>query len=268
MTSPFPSAPPLQLLLAAQAPLAARAQQAVPGWLTADEEARLAGMQHAARRQEFMACRWALRELLAAGSHAPDTPAGDWRLDAPEGRAPHLNAQHHGAATAAAAHLSLSHSGAWLACAVAPQPVGIDLEVKDIQSPGRRDVLALAAMACSPGELAQLQALDGGPARQRHFLQIWSLKEAYFKCTGTGVDFATIRRVECRPAGPAAPAQIPVAHARSWQGATTAEGHAVLLSVCVLPGAAGGMPPCALHQPDADIAWQGEGAWHLVALPG
>lgn len=264
MTSPSPSAPPLQLLLAAQAPLAARAQQAVPGWLTADEEARLAGMQHAARRQEFMACRRALRHLLAMGNN---TPAGDWRLDAPEGRAPHLNAQHHGAAAAAATHLSLSHSGAWLACAVAPQPVGIDLEVKDIQSPGRRDVLALAAMACSPGELAQLQALDDGPARQRHFLQIWSLKEAYFKCTGTGVDFATIRRIECRPADPVDPAQVLVAHASSWHGAT-AEGHAVLLSVCVLPGAAGAMPPSALHQPDAGIAWQGEGAWHLVALPG
>lgn len=264
MTSPFPSAPPLQLLLAAQAPLAARAQQAVPGWLTADEEARLAGMQHAARRQEFMACRWALRHLLAAGN---DIPASDWRLDAPEGRAPHLHAQHHGAAAAAATHLSLSHSGTWLACAVAPHPVGIDLEVQGIQRPGRRDVLALAAMACSPGELAQLQALDDGAARQRHFLQIWSLKEAYFKCTGTGVDFSAIRRVECRPVGPAAPAQVLVAHASSWHGAT-AQGHAVLLSVCVLPGAAGAMPPCALHQPGADIAWQGEGAWHLVALPG
>lgn len=263
MTSPSPSAPPLQLLLAAQAPLVARAQQAVPGWLTADEEARLAGMQHAARRQEFMACRWALRHLLAMGNR---TPASGWRLDAPEGRAPQLNAQHHGAAAAAATHLSLSHSGAWLACAVAPHSVGIDLEVKDIQSPGRRDVLALAAMACSPGEQAQLQALDG-PARQRHFLQIWSLKEAYFKCTGTGVDFSAIRRIECRPAGPVDPAQVLLAHARSWHGAT-ADGHAVLLSVCVLPGAAQAMPPCALHQPGADIAWQDEGAWHLVAWPG
>lgn len=266
MTSPSPSAPPLQLLLAAQAPLAARAQQAVPGWLTADEEARLAGMQHAARRQEFMACRWALRHLLAMGNH---TPAGDWRLDAPEGRAPHLNAKHHGAAAAAATHLSLSHSGAWLACAVAPQPVGIDLEVRDIQSPGRRDVLALAAMACSPGELAQLQALADGPARQRHFLQIWSLKEAYFKCTGTGVDFSAIRRIECRPVegtahGAALGQSEVLACARSWQG-TTGAGLDVLLSVCVL-GAEGALP-CALGV-DTWVHWRGHGDWWLVARPG
>lgn len=252
--------PALQLLLAAQAPLAARAQQQnAPEWLTESETARLAGMQHPARRQEFIACRYALRHLLAM---AHGTTADHWQLDAPEGRAPHLNAQHHGEEAAAATHLSLSHSGAWLACAAAPHPVGIDLEVKDLHT-SRRDVLALAGMACTPGELAQLQALDDGPARQRHFLQIWSLKEAYFKCTGTGVDFSAIRRIECQPAGLPIQGQV-LAHAKAWHGAT-AGGHAVLLSVCVL--GAGGLLPCSL-QVDADVAWQGEGDWRLVALPG
>ncbi|CAN7497164.1 4'-phosphopantetheinyl transferase superfamily protein [Acidovorax sp. LjRoot66] len=252
--------PALQLLLAAQAPLAARAQQQnAPEWLTESETARLAGMQHPARRQEFIACRYALRHQLAM---ARGTTPDHWRLDAPEGRAPHLNAQHHGDEAAAATHLSLSHSGAWLACAAAPHPVGIDLEVKDLHA-SRRDVLALAGMACTPGELAQLQALDDGPARQRHFLQIWSLKEAYFKCTGTGVDFAAIRRIESQPAGLPIQGQV-LAHARAWHGAT-AGGHAVLLSVCAL--GAGGLSPCSLAV-DADVAWQDEGDWRLVALPG
>lgn len=254
------STPALQLLLAAQAPLAAGARQRAPGWLTGSEEARLAGMQNPARREEFIACRYALRQLLAM---AHGTTADHWRLDAPEGRAPHLNAQHHGEEVTAATHLSLSHSAAYLACAAAPHPVGIDLEVKDLESSSRRDVLALAGMACTPGELAQLQPLDDGPARQRHFLQIWSLKEAYFKCMGTGVDFAAIRRIECQPAGLPSRGQVLV-HARAWQG-TTAGGHAVLLSVCVL--GAGGLPPCSL-QVDADVAWQGDGDWRLVALPG
>lgn len=257
MTTPVPA---LQLLLAAQAPMAARAQQQrAPGWLTESEAARLAGMQQPARREEFIACRYALRHLLAM---ARGTTPDHWRLDAPEGRAPHLNAQHHGDEAAAATHLSLSHSGAWLACAAAPHPVGIDLEVKDLHA-SRRDVLALAGMACTPGELAQLQALDDGPARQRHFLQIWSLKEAYFKCTGTGVDFAAIRRIECQPAGLPSQGQV-LAHASAWHGATGG-GHAVLLSVCVL--GPGGLPPCSL-QVDADVAWQGDGDWRLVALPG
>lgn len=250
----------LHLLLAAQAPLAARTQHMPPGWLSAGEQARLATLQHPARRAEFLACRHALRQLLALGSN---TSAGDWRLDAPEGRAPHLNAQHHGEQAAASTHLSLSHSGAYLACALGHgQPVGIDLEVKDLHA-GRRDVLALAAMACSPGELAQLQALDEGPARYRYFLQIWSLKEAYFKCTGTGVDFSAIRSIQCAPSGKPGQGQV-LAHARAWHGAT-AGGQAVLLSVCVL--GAGGLPPCSL-QVDADVAWQGEGDWRLVALPG
>lgn len=261
MAHPGPA--PLQLLLAAQAPLAAGAQQMAPGWLTGSEEARLAGMQQPARRQEFIACRHALRHLLAT---ATDTTAGDWRLDAPEGRAPHLNAQHHGQDAAASTHLSLSHSGGYLACAVGfGQPVGIDLEVKDAERAGRRDVLALAGMACTPGELAQLQALDSEPPRYRHFLQLWSLKEAYFKCTGSGVDFSTIRRIECRAAQQSGQGEV-LARAMAWHGAT-AGGHAVLLSVCVLPGA-GGLPPCSLTEADADIAWQAESAWHLVALPG
>lgn len=257
MTTPVPA---LQLLLAAQAPMAARAQQQrAPGWLTESEAARLAGMQQPARREEFIACRYALRHLLAM---ARGTTPDHWRLDAPEGRAPHLNAQHHGDEAAAATHLSLSHSGAWLACAAAPHPVGIDLEVKDLHA-SRRDVLALAGMACTPGEVAQLQALDDGPARQRHFLQIWSLKEAYFKCTGTGVDFAAIRRIESQPAGLPIQGQV-LAHARAWHGAT-AGGHAVLLSVCAL--GAGGLSPCSLAV-DADVAWQDEGDWRLAVLPG
>lgn len=253
------STPALQLLLAAQAPMAASAQHRAPGWLTESETARLAGMQHPARRQEFIACRYALRHLLAM---AHGTTADHWRLDAPEGRAPHLNAQHHGEEAAGSTHLSLSHSAAYLACAAAPHPVGIDLEVKDLHA-SRRDVLALAGMACTPGELAQLQALEDGSVRYGHFLQVWSLKEAYFKCTGTGVDFAAIRHIECQPAGLPSQGQI-LAHARAWHGAT-AGGHAVLLSVCVLR--AGGLPPCS-PAVDADIAWQGEGDWRLVALPG
>lgn len=238
--------------------MAARAQQLAPGWLTGSEQARLAALQQLARRQEFIACRYALRHLLATGS---STPAEHWRLDAPEGRAPQLNADHHGVDAAASTHLSLSHSGAYLACAVGSQPVGVDLEVKDLRA-GRRDVLALAGMACTPGELGQLQALDEGPARYRHFLQLWSLKEAYFKCTGTGVDFSVIRRIECRPAGQGDDEAQVLAHARAWHG-VMAGGHEVMLSVCVL--GAGGVPPCSL-QVDADVAWHGEGGWRLVAL--
>ncbi|WP_298211423.1 4'-phosphopantetheinyl transferase superfamily protein [Acidovorax sp.] len=153
----------------------------------------------------------------------------------------------------------MSHSGAYLACATGPQPVGIDLEVRDVRVV-KRDVLALAAMACSDWEMRQLRTIDCERSRYRLFLQWWSLKEAYFKCLGTGVNFASIRGIECRQADHGEGHAL--AQARSWRGKTAAD-HAVLLSVCVLDGA---VPPDALHV-DADIEWEEEGGWSLVAVP-
>ena len=246
----------LRLLLAVQAPLGARAQQLASGWLTDGEHARMAAMQRAARRQEFLACRYALRHLL---STARGTTTDHWRLDAPEGRAPHLNAQHHGVDAAAFTHLSLSHSGAYLACAVGSRPVGIDLEVKDVHVP-RRDVLALAAMACTDGEMEQLQATSCEALRYRSLLQIWSLKEAYFKGLGRGVDFSSIRCIECRPRHQGSGNVL--AYARSWLGITPT-GLDLLLSVCVFDD---DMPPFELHV-DANIEWHGTEDWSLVSAP-
>lgn len=251
-----PAAATLRLLLAAQPRMGGHAQRLAPGWLTQSEQSRLSGMRKSSRRQEFVACRYALRQLLAS---AHGIPAEHWRLDAPDGSPPTLNVSHHGADAAASTHLSLSHSDTYLACAAGPQPVGIDLEVKDLRVV-KRDVLALAAMACSDGEMRQLRGIDCERTRYRLFLQWWSLKEAYFKCLGTGLDFASIRSIECRPAdldeGRA------LAHARSWKGRTSAD-HAVLLSVCALEGP---VQPCALHV-DADIEWKEEGGWNLIAMP-
>lgn len=246
----------LSLLLAAQSRMWGHAQLLAPGWLTQSEQSRLSGMRKSSRHQEFVACRYALRQLLAT---AQGTNAGYWRLNGYEGSPPTLSASHHGADSAASTHLSLSHSGAYLACATGPQPVGIDLEVRDVRVV-KRDVLALAAMACSDWEMRQLRTIDCERSRYRLFLQWWSLKEAYFKCLGTGVSFASIRSMECRPADHGEGHVL--AQARSWRGKTS-DDHAVLLSVCVLDGA---VPPGALCV-DADIEWEEEGGWSLVAVP-
>ena len=243
-----------QLLVAAQATMWTQAQQLAPGWLTASELDRLAHIKRPQRRQEFVACRYALRSLLAT---ATDTPVEHWRLDAPEGSAPRLNAQHHGADAAASTHLTLSHSGSYVACGVAARPMGVDIEVEKLRS-SKRDPLALAALACSANEAQQLRAIDCELSRRRMFAQWWSLKEAYFKCIGTGIDFSSIQRVECRLATD--DVAHPLAHGTSWSGETML-GRGVVLSVCSLESSARSH---AFLGGD-DIEWHGQSDWVLVA---
>ncbi|MCD7856972.1 MAG: 4'-phosphopantetheinyl transferase superfamily protein [Clostridiales bacterium] len=69
-------------------------------------------------------------------------------------------------------HFNLSHAAGWAVCAVAPCPVGVDLE-------GERPLRANVARQFSPTEQAQLAALP--PAA---FFDLWVLKEAAAKCTG------------------------------------------------------------------------------------
>ena len=231
----------------------AHAQQLETGWLAASEQVRLASMQHPQRREEFVACRYALRSLLA---NATETTVEHWWLDAPEGRAPRLNAQRHGADAVAFTHLTLSHSGSYLACAVAAQPVGVDIEVENSRS-ANRDALALADLVCTVHEMRQLRAIDCELSRRRMFVQWWSLKEAYFKCIGTGVDFSYVQRIECRLAVDDAARAL--AHGRSWSGKTTL-GQDVVLSACAL---ARSTRPSAFLGGE-DIAWREQSDWVLV----
>lgn len=244
----------LQLLVATQAAMEAHAQRQEPGWLTASEQVRLATMQHPRRREEFVACRYALRSLLAT---ATKTSAERWWLDAPAGGRPRLNAQLHSAHAVASTHLTLSHSGGYLACAVAAQPVGVDIEVESSRS-SQRDALALAARACSAHEVQQMGAIDCEQSRRRMFVQWWSLKEAYFKCIGTGVDYSYIQRIDCRLA--VNDAARPLAHGRSWAG-KTALGQDVVLSACFLDRSA--RPDAVLD--GGGISWREQSEWVLVA---
>lgn len=232
-----------------------QAPQVVSSWLTESEQARLGAILQASRRREFIACRYALRQLLAA---ANGTDADYWQLDAIEGRAPHLNASHHGAEVAASTFLSLSHSGMHLACAVGSDPVGVDLEM-DAARRRKRDLSALAAVACTDQEIKQLALITSESARHRRFMQWWTLKEAFFKRSGVGLSFASIRSVECRPS--AAGDELQHLQARSWLGAVEG-GHHVFLSVCA---AQSGIRSCQLTA-DSSIKWLEVSDWSLIAL--
>lgn len=72
-------------------------------------------------------------------------------------------------------NFNISHSGDWVICAVSENEIGIDIEKKRHVNPR-----AAEKFACT-GELEYISSHENG------FFEIWTLKEAYFKCIGTGL---------------------------------------------------------------------------------
>ena len=159
-------------------------------WLSDDETSRLQTMTSPTRRRSFLAGHWRARELM-----------GDWLQVDPrrimlqrhdDGR-PRLEVD----GDASPLSLSLSHSGDWLAIALATVPVGIDVEVPSRQ----RDLRGLARFAFSPDEVARLNALDvsDDAGYSAAFHRMWTLKEARGKRSGTGLLPGESRRVTSLP---------------------------------------------------------------------
>ncbi len=137
-------------------------------WLSSGEQARLASLSRPARRQQFIACRWLLRQLMLWAYPEAERV---WPFTAQSNQAPGLSTQPN-------LFFSLSHSGQMLLAAVSEQPVGVDLE-RWQASRSRRE---LADQFCHPEELQAL-ALLGPLAAERRLLEYWSLKEAWGKRT-------------------------------------------------------------------------------------
>lgn len=249
---------PWGLLLAPHAAMAAHAQGRPPGWLSASEMQRLAALRSAARQSVFVGCRHALRLLLAQD----DGQSAHWHLGSAAERGPWVERGPCSGGEGALPQLSLSHSGAWLACAKAPVAVGVDIEVHTGQR--MRDVRALADMVCSPAEQAWLLALP--PAMQQQgFVQLWCLKEAFFKCTGTGLNLQKIRQWGWRSGLPSHTDRgtaVPTAYARLWWGGGEA-GEQLCLALCARQPVPALQPRQAMTAPAAPWAWQLVQDWCL-----
>lgn len=76
-------------------------------------------------------------------------------------------------------HFSISHSKEYWACAVADQPVGLDLQY---HKQGRLE--QIPGRFFHPQEAAWLERQTSPEA----FFQIWTAKESYVKWTGQGID--------------------------------------------------------------------------------
>jgi 4'-phosphopantetheinyl transferase len=77
-------------------------------------------------------------------------------------------------------HFNLSHSGAWLVCALHDRPVGIDIEA----TRARLDLPA--DLILHPAEQVEQRGLEPAAARD-HFFRLWTLKESLLKALGTGL---------------------------------------------------------------------------------
>lgn len=194
-------------------------QGSAAAWMSDSEQARHARIAHAARQQEFVAGRIALRALLAR--HVPGTHWRDWQLEAPENMPPRIRpcvATNPQLAAIEPLRLSVSHSGGLLAVALADQPVGVDLEAS--QKPRMLD--GLIDIVCTPREKSRIAQLPPS-LRQAAFDAIWTLKEAWFKRETTGIDLGMITCLETVTDLPAS-----LQH-NSWQ----AVGQRYTLALCV-----------------------------------
>lgn len=167
-------------------------------WLTEAERLRLQAITSPMRRDTFLAGHWQAR-LLAAQWLQLDVRR--IALDAQADGRPLLRVD----GDTAPLHLSLSHSGDWLALALADAPVGVDVEL-----PRRlRDWNALARFVFSAEERRRVQEA-GDAARAEVFHVLWTLKEARGKRSGEGLQPRAARTVTAQPAA------VDSAEALSW----------------------------------------------------
>ncbi len=76
-------------------------------------------------------------------------------------------------------HFSISHSGEGVVCAVDDRPIGIDMERLRPCHP------SLSRRLCTSEDLTFLN--QWAEDTDKGLLTIWTAKEAYFKCIGTGI---------------------------------------------------------------------------------
>ena len=153
---------------------------AVAALVTAEDRARLVPAMAERRRAEHLAGRALLRHAIAdrTGRDASSLTLTATAAGKPE--------------CVGGPHVSISHSGELVVCAVSDAPVGVDVETRP-----PRDVEAVAERYFTAAE-ARWIATD--PSSR--FPMLWVLKEAYLKALGVGLA-GGLDSLECRLEPPA-----------------------------------------------------------------
>jgi 4'-phosphopantetheinyl transferase len=157
--------------------------------LSSDERERARRFRFDVHRDAFLRARAFLRRTLAA--ELGRDPRSLAFREGPWGK-PCL-------ANAPRLEFNLSHSGAIALCALAPMPVGVDVE----QHREGVESLEIAELYFTENELATLRTLPP-PERVLGFFLCWTRKEAYVKARGEGLTVPLSSfDVTCAPGAPA-----------------------------------------------------------------
>lgn len=150
-----------------------------------DEEIRyLDSIVSIKRRTQFLAGRVLVRRLLCR-THGGQM--SDWSLSARPGIKPVVRG-------APDIHVSISHSAGRVVCGLSDRPVGVDIETVKPE----RDVRALGEMCLHPDECRRLDDMAMGN-QARRFTELWTIKEAWIKRAGSGLDLPRMRRLYAEP---------------------------------------------------------------------
>jgi len=147
--------------------------------LADEERSRCQGFSNPTRQRSYALSRYLLRQLLA--SQLDRQPSQLRIVQGMHGR-PEL--------AEGSLHFNLSHSGDWLALAVGPQPLGVDVEAA--RPP--RQPLAIARRFFAPAEYAYLANVPADTLAAA-FWDLWCLKEAVLKSHGGGLQAGLARFV-------------------------------------------------------------------------
>lgn len=145
--------------------------------LSVDERARHERIHSLADRRRFLITRAAIRGAL---SHCiPDVSPADWQFS----RGPHGRPEIAGPVNASGLTFNISHAQDLIAIAIAREgKLGVDVERIDRLV----DTTAVAQRYFAPEEFSEIQALPEAERRDL-FFELWTLKEAWIKATGTGL---------------------------------------------------------------------------------
>lgn len=147
--------------------------------LTAAELHRMSQYRFVHLRHEYLVTRALCRTVLSR--YAPIAPE-EWRFTTNDYGRPEISAP----SKYRGLHFNLSNVRNLVACVVATEvDVGIDIE----ETSRCVDGLSLAKHHFSPTEVEMLSTLNPAAVEKR-FFDIWTLKEAYIKARGKGLDIA------------------------------------------------------------------------------
>lgn len=170
------SASPLKVHIAIWPVACVRASQPPDcNWLQPGELARWQSLGSERRREVFLAGRWLAREVLR------EVCGQALELDILANGAPVVSVGGPTSKSNCLPCVSISHSGAWVAVAVASGPVGLDIEAL-----GRPRNIAALSQYLWPNSYESVEQMD-------IFWRRWTLSEAWFKACGQGLDLAAMR---------------------------------------------------------------------------